>query len=176
MKAVHYFLMVLAFCGLALSLAVHGMALADITIPGGKLVWGLHIGVFVVWIPLMLTSSQTMRHAQGKDFWKVALAGCPVWMRRAGKILFCYVILNFVVFLVTMSDEPKATLKEVPSPSVVRGFSGHWLVLYWVAFALLYSRIHSPPMGRERQCPLGHGVMPDARYCPKCGHDFSGET
>lgn len=176
MKTVLYPFMVLAACGLALSIAAHGMALAGVPIPGGKFVWGLHVGIFVVWIPTVLTSMQTTRHAGRKDFWKVALAGCPVWMRRAGYVLFAYAILNFVVFMVTTANQPKQQQTGDAPPSVIRGFSGHWMVFYGAAFAVLFSRIHAPELYRERKCPQGHTASPAARFCSECGYDFSKHT
>ncbi len=167
--------MVLAACGLALSIGAHCMALAGIPIPGGKLVWALHIGIFVVWIPAVLTSMQTRRYVNRKDFWKVALAGCPVWMRRSFYVLFGYAILNFIVFFATTASRPKQQIGDAP-PSVVRGFSGHWMVFYGAAFAVLYSRIYAPQLYRERKCPQGHSVSPTARFCPDCGYQFSNET
>src|SRR5262249_35107281 len=46
-----YPFMVLATIGLLLSFGIHIMALAGLSIPGGRAVWVLHIGIFVVWIP-----------------------------------------------------------------------------------------------------------------------------
>ena len=176
MKVVLYPFMVLAACGLALSIAAHCMALAGVPIPGGKLVWGLHIGIFVVWIPTVLTSMQTTRYANRKDFWKVALAGCPVWMRRASYVLFGYAILNFIVFFATTANQPKQKQTGDAPSSVIRGFSGHWMVFYGAAFAVLYSRIHAPELYRERRCLQGHVVSPTARFCPECGYAFPNET
>jgi hypothetical protein len=176
MKVILYPFMVLAGFGLALSIAAHCMALAGVPIPGGRLVWGLHIGIFVVWIPTVLTSMQTTRYANRKDFWKVALAGCPLWMRRAGYILFGYAILNFIVFMATTANQSKQQQIGDAPPSVVRGFSGHWMIFYGAAFAVLYSRIHAPELYRERKCPQGHTASPTARFCSECGYAFSNET
>lgn len=176
MKVVLYLFMVLAACGLALSIVAHCMALAGVPIPGGELVWGLHIGIFVVWIPAVLTSMQMTRHAKRKDFWKVALAGCPVWMRRAGYVLFVYAILNFIVFCAVTSNQPKQEQTGRARPSDVRGFSGHWMIFYGAAFAVFYSRIHTPKLYRDRKCPQGHTASPNARICSECGYDFSRET
>jgi hypothetical protein len=175
MKVVLYPFMVLAACGLALSIIAHCMTLAGVPIPGGKLVWGLHIGIFVVWIPTVLTSMQTTRYAKRNDFWKVALAGCPGWMRRAGYILFGYAILNFIVLFATTSQPKQKLIGDAP-PSVVRGFSGHWMISYGAAFAVLYSRIHAPEIYRERKCPQGHTASPASHFCSECGYDFSSET
>lgn len=167
--------MLLSAGGLALSIGAHLMALAGVAIPGGRLVWALHIGIFVVWLPAVLISMQTTRFAHRKDFWKVALAGCPPWMRRAGYVLFGYAILNFVVFVSSTGSQPKQPTGDAP-PSVVRGFSGHWMVFYGAAFAIFYSRIYAPHLYRERRCPLRHTVSPIARFCPECGYAFPEAT
>jgi len=94
-------------------------------------------------------------------------------MRRAGYVLFAYAIINFVVFIATTATLPKKPHQSADaSPSVIRGFSGHWMIFYGAAFAVLYSRIHAPGLYRERKCPQGHSVSPTDRFCPVCGYAF----
>lgn len=175
MTAILYPFLILSACGFALSIGVHLMALAGVAIPGGKISFELlHIGIFVVWLPAVLVSMQTTRYAKRKDFWKVALAGFPLWMRRAGYVLYGYAIFNFIVFVATTVSQPEQLSGDAPQ-SVVRGFSGHWMVFYGTAFAFLYSRIYAPHLYRERRCPQGHAVSPTARYCPDCGYAFPKE-
>lgn len=176
MKAILYPIMILAACGLALSVMAHGMAMAGLPMPGGKLVWALHAGVFVVWISTLLISLGKMRHVSRKDFWKVALAGCPAWMRGAVYLLFAYAIFNFAVFMAKTERQPNQKHSGDAPASVVSAFSGHWMLFYGAAFAILYSRIRAPRLYRERRCPQGHLVSPIDRFCSKCGHDFSNET
>lgn len=113
------------------------------------------------------------QHVSRKDFWKVALAGCPGWMRRGFYVLFGYAILNFIVFFAITAGQPKLRSDNLP-PAVIKGFSGHWMVFYAAAFAVLYSRIHAPGLYRERRCPNGHISAPAARFCSECGHEFLG--
>jgi hypothetical protein len=164
--------MLIAAAGLVLSVAAHCMSLAGIANPGSGLVWALHVGIFVVWIPAVLVSLRPSRQTIRKDFWKTALAGCPVWMRRSFYGLFIYAIINFVIFMATTANQPKPQMGPA-SAAVIRGFSGHWMVFYGAAFALLYSRINAPALFRERKCPNGHLASPSARSCPECGHAFS---
>ena len=159
--------MVLAAIGFILSVTAHVMALAGMPFPGGGLVWGLHIGIFVVWIPTVLVGNRMTRGANRKDFWKTGLAGCPLWMRRAVTVIFCYAIFNFILFLVSTAGQPKP--KGAAPPSIVRGFSGHWMLFYGAAFATIYSAIHAPRLLREPKCPQGRAVAPTDRFCPKCG-------
>lgn len=173
-RIILYPFLLLSGIGLALSIVAHLAGLAGIELPGGRLVWALHAGIFVVWIPTVLVSMRTTRCANRKDFWKVALSGCPVWMRRAIYVLFGYGILNFFLFMQATGAGHTPT-GDAP-PSVIRGFSGHWMVFYSAAFAILYSAIHAPQLFRERKCPNGHAVGPTARYCSECGYAFPSES
>jgi hypothetical protein len=162
--------MLLSAFGLALSVFAHFMALAGVGLPGGGLVTTLDMGIFVVWIPTVLVSIRTTRYVNRKDFWKVALSGCPVWMRRAFYVFFVYGILNFILFVLITGSGPQPAGDA--APSVVRGFAGHWMIFYAAAFATLYSAIHAPNLFRERKCPKGHAVAPTAHLCPECGYAF----
>ena len=170
MKVVLFPFMSLAACGFLLRVAAHVMALAGIAIPGGGLVWVLHIGIFVVWIPTVLVANRITGYSNRKDFWKTALIGCPVWMRRALYVVFGYAVFNFILFILSTSTHPKPT--GTAPASVIRGFSGHWMVFYGAAFATLYSVIHAPYLFHDRKCPQGHSVAPTARFCPECGYAF----
>ena len=164
-------LLVLSTLGLVLSIAAHAMASAGLPLPGGGLVWLLHIGIFAVWLPVVILSKSLNRSADGKDFWKAALAGCPKWMRYGISILFAYVVFNFVFFIATVPNRPKKPAGDAP-PSVVRGFSGHWMIFYGAAVAIFYSRIHSPHLFRVRKCPNGHEAAPTERICAVCGQEI----
>ena len=87
-------------------------------------------------------------------------------MRRAVYAMFGYTALNFVLFMMRTSTERDA---GEASPSVVWGFSGHWLLFYGVAFAVFYSAIHAPKLLEKRYCSDGHPASPLDQYCPKCG-------
>jgi len=161
---------VLAAVGFVLSVAAHISAVAGHPIPGGKAVWALHIGIFIVWFPTVLVAYRLTRGAKRKDFWKVALAGCPKWMRIALYGIFAYAILNFISFMLVTVKHPQPP-GEAP-PEVVRGFSGHWMVFYSAAFATLYSASVIGYSGLDRKCPNGHTVAVTAKYCDECGAEL----
>lgn len=156
--------MLLAAVGFILSVVVHVSALLGLPIPGGDAAWGLHIGIFVVWLPTVLVSTRTARFTNQKDFWKVALSGCPPWMRKALYLVFGYAILNFIIFIFAMKYQA-----GVPSAADFRGFSGHWMVFYGVAFAMLYSVRRAPQLLQDRKCVNGHSLSAVAQFCPECG-------
>lgn len=172
MKIILFLFMCLSLLGLALSIAAHIMALSGAEIPGGQLILALHVGIFVVWIPTVLISIRTTRYVNRHDFWKVALSGCPVWMRKTLYMLFAYAIFNFILIVPTTTNV-LPSLGNATSAQL-RGFSGHWMVFYAAAFAVLYSALHAPELFKERKCPLGHVVDSAANYCPTCGYSFSG--
>jgi len=159
---------ILAALGFILSLVSHIAALIRMPGPLGDFTWILHLGIFVVWIPAAITSNIMGRNSPRKDFWKVALRGCPPWMRYAFYAIIGYAILNFIFFLITAPSGHSPSGGSMP-PSVVRGFSGHWMVFYFAGFAILYSKTHGSDQGRPAHCPNGHPINASAKYCETCG-------
>jgi hypothetical protein len=104
--------------------------------PLGEKSWILHVGVFGVWFPAVLVTRPLTREFKQKDLWRAALRGCTVWMRRAVSFLFAYAMVNFVVFAYVVAGTRSQT-GQTPD-AVWRGFSGHWMVFYMVAFAVFY--------------------------------------
>jgi len=102
--------------------------------------WGLHLGIFLVWIPAVLISRRSVGSVNRPDFWKVILKGAPGWMRYTLYGLFGYAILNFALF---MAQAPSSGNKTGGNPPAIvwRGFSGHWMVFYGAALAIFYSAI-----------------------------------
>jgi hypothetical protein len=159
--------MLLAAVGFIASVAAHIASVADVQLPGGSAVFVLHAGIFVVWAPTVLVMSRFRGRVNNKDIWKVALSGCPAWMRTAVQIIFGYGFLSFFWFLAGTAGHPKGV---GPSPqSEVRGFSGHWMIFYSAAFATLYSVRRRPELLIERRCSSQHVVSATAEYCETCG-------
>jgi hypothetical protein len=100
-----------------------------------------------------------------KDTWKAALRGCPPWMRDMVYGFFGYAFLNFAIFIIAAT---KGGSGPMP-PAVVRGFSGHWMVFYSAAAAVLCSATHVNERDQGRRCTKGHSVGPLAQFCEQCG-------
>jgi hypothetical protein len=166
--------MVLAAAGLAVSLIAHVMAIAGMAFADGRLAMLLYAGIVLVWIPTVLILTRTARNASGRDFWKIALSGCPGWMKRTLYIVFGYAVLNFILFMAT-SANVRHPIGDAPL-SVVRGFSAYWLAFYGPAFCVLHSALHAPDSFRQRKCAFGHSVNASARFCPECGSPIIGTT
>ena len=168
--AVLYPFMFLSALGFLLSLIAHIVSICGITIPSQIHIMALHVGIFVVWLPAVLMANRMTNSTNRKDLWKVALIGCPLWMRWSFYIIGGYALLNFLFFI--LRGGTRAPGGEA-SPSIVWGFSGHWLAFYGAAFAILYSAIHAPQIMQKRYCPEGHETSPSDDFCPKCGHPLT---
>jgi hypothetical protein len=169
MAVILVFFMVLAALGFALSLLVHGSTLLGIDL-FGNCTWGLHIGIFVVWFPAVLVSSRLAKDFKHKDFWKAALRGCPSWMRWNTYLFFGYAFFNFffTLFLLFKSGTSGGS-DSGPDPLGFRLFSGHWMVFYSTAFAILYSALRVRASDAARRCMNGHPLSPADKFCPECG-------
>ncbi len=125
----YFILAILAGLGFLASLVCHVMGWLHFYPPGGNTVFLLHIGVFPLWIPLVIFSNRTMpKGAKGNA--AHVQAEVPRWLRRVSAVLFAYALLNFVYFLYSTSQYPK---HEVPHYVELRGFSGHWMLFYAMA-------------------------------------------
>lgn len=157
-------LIALSAAGLLASVVVHLCALAGVANPFGPYAWALHIGIFVVWLPAVLVMNRLTANVAFKqnDLWKVALAGCPPWMRRMVYGFFIYAFVNFALFFALSTRLPK---NRVPQAMQLRGFSGHWMAFYAAAWALLYAAGHRV----TAKCASGHDASPAAKFCERCG-------
>jgi hypothetical protein len=127
----YLFLALMATLGLVASIGCHFLGWLQIEPPLGKSVFLLHIGIFVVWIPLVLFANRTMPKS-GRGNFEHLLAELPRWVRVATGCLFTYALLNFAYFIFCTRAYPK---HGVPFWLELRGFSGHWMMFYGFATA-----------------------------------------
>ena len=158
--------MYVALAGFIASLIAHIAGYIGIEKPFGFDPWPLHVGIFIVWLPAVLVAQRLSRDFPQKDMWKATLRGCPSWMRKGLYVLFGYAFLSFFLFITLDS-------KSGNEASNVRGFSGHWLIFYFAAYAILYSAIQVSENETVRRCKNGHFLEPNDKYCGQCG-DYAG--
>ncbi len=167
-------LMLYAAFGLALSLLVHILTFFGIQFGGNTLFFGLHIGIFPLWIPVVLIAQKMTGGAQRKDFWKVALSGCPPWMRYMTYGFFIYAVVNFAIFMILTAQHPPGKQIGAAVPSVVlHGFSGHWMAFYSAGLAILTTAYRCGLSNLQRRCPFGHEIGWKDKFCPTCGSELS---
>lgn len=142
-----------SLAGLGLSVLVHVAALLgnDVT-ARFPYVWLLHVGIFFVFVPFVfigrkfLGSKPTLSTIQG---------GFPRWVVALGIAICAYAAVNFALFIVATADGGASVrdgrfvlenhgrfVRELTKGEYaalkaheIRGFSGHWMVFYYVPFA-----------------------------------------
>ena len=125
----------LAAIGLALSIASHLAALQGKPGPLGNYTWTLHIGALAVCVPAAIVARRITRGLPRKDQWKALRSGCPAWTKYVLYGLVGYAVVNFAIFIATAKNAGPGLMP----PAVVRGLSGHWMAIYALALAVLYS-------------------------------------
>lgn len=168
MIAVSYTFSLIALFGFIVSLIAHLAGYAGIGHPLGLDPWPLHVGIFIVWLPAVLAAQKLSKDFPKKEQLKAILRGCPKWMRYMLFGLFYYAFLSFFAFFFT-GISFIFTGNHQSVASTVRGLSGHWLIFYFAAFAILqsYSRVSADDT--VGHCKNQHVVESSNEYRPKCG-------
>ncbi|QCP52183.1 hypothetical protein FAZ95_23655 [Trinickia violacea] len=141
-----------AAIGLALSVIVHGASLLGVDVPTSfPLVWGLHVGIFIVFVPAIISARKRFGARPTLADFRMAF---PTWVQVFTISLVVYTVLNFYFSLLGISGNPAIKAGQyvlenhgrvVRSLSaaeftslrarVTRGFSGHWMLFYFLALA-----------------------------------------
>lgn len=163
------FLFYFAISSWSMGLIVHLLSLADIAITDKvPLVWILHLGIFVVWIPTILDlrkneelkayqQSRLQNKANPLDFLKIIFRQTPTWLTVIAIGGFFYAGINFMLFMNVQTGVPAIKdgqyilhnhgqfIKNITEQEYyhlkaneIRGFSGHWLAFYGIAAAVLF--------------------------------------
>lgn len=161
LKPFIYVFLVLAALGFLCTLVIYLGAFAHLERLDQILMRPLIPGLFIVWFATVLVMTRMTRFGNRRDVWKIALSGCPIWLRRTLYGVIGFGMLNFVYFVVFRKQE------TVPAALFM---GGHFMMFYGVAFCVMYSAIHAPALLANQTCSLGHVVAPLDRYCPTCGN------
>lgn len=171
-------MMAYAAVGLIVSLTVHVLSFFGIVVGGDRLFFALHVGIFPLWIPVVLIGQKvaggSIGGASGRGFWKLMLSGCPPWMKYMTYGFFIYAIANFVIFI-AIAPSGKQSTAGAP-PSVWHGFSGHWMAFYAAGLAVSTSVYRRGLGGLTPRCPKGHVVGFGDTFCRTCGAPLSPQS
>jgi hypothetical protein len=169
-------LMVYAGVGLILSLTVHLLSFFSLAPESNTLFMAIHVGIFPMWFAVVMIMQKASGNswigggASRKGIWKLALSGCPPWMRFMTYGFFVYAIINFVIFALFGLGQPHGHVAGgVPPSSVWHGFSGHWMAFYSAGLAVSVSVYNRGIDNFMRRCPNGHPVGLNDTFCATCG-------
>jgi hypothetical protein len=137
-----------AFVGFVLAAMVHAASVVGIDVSERfELVWFLHVGMFVVFIPFVNSSRKLLGARPTFSDWRSIL---PRWAVVGCGVVFIYAIVNFAIYFATAQTgnalvrDGKYVVRGLEVTKVeyaafrashLRGFSGHWLVFYFLPFA-----------------------------------------
>lgn len=163
MRVISWIVMPLAVLGLIASMLVYLAACLGLNLHMSQVKF-LHIGIFFVIFPGIWHYYHIADETPRKELINVVLRGCPAWLRMTVKGLMIYAVINGVL----IGSLHKGRLSDLWT---LRAFSGAWMGLYAVAFALAYASVQLKP--GPRRCPTGHGVTAVAKFCSECGSPVS---
>jgi hypothetical protein len=169
----------LAAVGLILSAVVHFSTFAGADpIDIFPLVWLLHVGIFLVFIPALFASQEAQAGGQGSS--ACIFANAPKWMVGMAMLFFVYALVNFGVFMFLMREGQPTQRKDGTFAVTdhgelvrrisedefhhlqgleARGFSGHWLLFYSWALTILVSTIRRSSAKGGAEIEDRHGVL-----------------
>jgi hypothetical protein len=150
----HYFSL-FAFLGFGTSLIVHLITFLGFNVSQYvPWVWVLHLGIFVVYFPMMFAP---VMWGFRRHFWRRFFAPMPPLARYMGYGFFAYAIINFVIFFAFTKEgspdiregkyilhtdgrvENQRVIRELSKEEydlrmdrILRGFSGHWMIFYLI--------------------------------------------
>ncbi len=142
-KKLHQFFFVLSIIGLISGLIVHLISIMGKYLGNDyPFVWALHFGVFVVFIPAILslrnnaklTSLESKKPYNPVKKFTEYFQYAPKSIKVLIMLFFVYAIINFyLVFAVFGSDG-----QELSDSQQLRAFSGHWMLFYAVSMGILW--------------------------------------
>lgn len=156
----------LTFGGLITSLVVHLATCFGVDVQEHiPFVIVLHVGAILASFPtiLVLKREGLLTGAEGDDTTslpKRILSTRPKWVRTICVLLMVYTVVNFALFIITSFEgSPEIeggqyilqnkgkVIRQISEQEYherraaeIRGFSGHWMMFYFLSFAILVTR------------------------------------
>lgn len=163
MKKAFFFFAVI---GWSIGLVVHLLSLFDYDVAEVfPFVWILHVGAILIMFPAIIELKKTVpvRQVNGRllgtsrGFYTHVFKNAPRWLSIIVGLCFAYAIVNFILFItsqlgtaeiqggqyvLTSHGKILKTLTEEEfhhvKANMLRGFSGHWILFFAAAAAILY--------------------------------------
>jgi len=135
-----FLLIVISIAGFVLSTLLHLFMLFHIYNPPRELIIFTNIGAAFVIYAAIFISKRVCDQANVKDFKKALYNTCPKWISALTGFLIMYAFagLLFLIFKKYFGS-PISASNEDSIGGNFRGFSGHWMALYALAFSIVYS-------------------------------------
>lgn len=177
------FFMLLALIGFVASVVVHAASWGQQPL-GINQTWPLHVGIFVVFIPMVLGQKRQPGPTGKRRIQRTSnFPEAPEWMNLLINIFGLYAIINLLVGVILLIGftpdlhqrngryvvEKNRTFIREATPGEVRVyrargarvFSGHWMVFYW---ASLTGLVDARRRATIEQAERDRAFVPTGRY------------
>ena len=130
----------LAACGLLLSIVAHVQVLNGHRPPFPDFIWGLHFGIFLVYLPAVLSLGRRMEGHDRMDVLRVAFKYAPTWL----KVLFWVIAIYSFAFgaYSFFTHRGQGGLKSADGD--LPDFSAVWMLFYSASLTFLWSAARAP--------------------------------
>lgn len=162
-KKTKYYFHITALALFGIAFMIHVLSVVNVPVQEYiPFVWGLHLGVFVVFFPAIIfliidsggfDNKQTRSERAAKNRKKILklFQTAPRWLSVLVVVVFIYAIMNMFLFMSSQLGGPdiingEIILKKIDKAEYLfyrtnelRGFSGHWLVFFGISALTLYT-------------------------------------
>jgi len=134
-----------ATIGLMLSLTVHLITFFEYNLTISNVQF-IHIGIIIIWLLTIISIVKSLDKKSSKEeYWQKFKKDFPKWIIYIGILVVLYTIFNFLYTHFILSEGVLQDYQRQES-YFLRGFSGHWLFFYYIAWAILFKiRKHHEP-------------------------------
>jgi hypothetical protein len=127
-------LIIVAVVGLMISAVVHFCSLFHIYNPSRELMILINAGIIVTIWPAILIAKKMRDAIDMADPKELLFKTCPRWLTAMTGFLLMYAFVGLIYFMFK-----RYSYNSGIAANGFRGFTGHWMALYSLALAILYS-------------------------------------
>lgn len=131
-------LMVISIFGFILSAAVHLCMIFNIYVPPRELFILINVGFIAVFYPALIIRKKVRGETKKKEFNNAIFNICPGWLSVMLGLLIMYAFAGLAFFVFERYSGSMVTAEERIIDNSIRGFSGHRMALYSLAFTMMY--------------------------------------
>jgi len=127
-------LIIVAVIGLVVSAVAHFCSLFHIYNPSRELIILINAGIIITIWPAIIIAKETRDASAMVDPKELLFRVCPRWLSAMTGFLLIYAFAGLIYFVFK-----RYSANSSLADNSFRGFSGHWMALYSLALAILYS-------------------------------------
>lgn len=129
-------MLILTVLGFVVSMVLHILSITQLYEPTKAVSFIVTVVGFLLVYVAIFISKRKCSQANLDTFRQDMFNMCPKWISTGVGIFVLYAIVGLVYYAIHRYSGRSLSL---PEKAGIRGFTGHWMALYAVAFLILYS-------------------------------------